>query len=198
MKARQKYSGDAVPTYIYRFDFDSKSLNMMRRLSCGRKIRGTCHADDIMYVFYNAGVQKPQKDTMEYLTIRRLIYILTQFARYGSPTYIIQTDWNKNEKEINLVNSSSTKNILISNKSQEIKESSMENVQMESNTTIDFKKLTSFLRDDGELLNWLPVPKDTDLLECLNISEDLNVINLPELEKLKFWDMMYEDKSLLY
>lgn len=182
-----------MPTYLYRFDFDSERFNLMRRLSCGTKVRGACHADDLMYVFYNAGVEKPRKDTMEYLTIRRCIYILTQFARIGNPTEIIHSELNNVANKMLRRNSrKSIESIVINDKTQGREEAINENPSVEK----DDAHLS--VRGREELRKWLPITKDADILYCLNISDDLKVINLPESEKLKFWDLMYEDKSLLY
>uniref|UniRef100_A0A1B0AZH3 Carboxylic ester hydrolase n=1 Tax=Glossina palpalis gambiensis TaxID=67801 RepID=A0A1B0AZH3_9MUSC len=46
--------------------------------------------------------------------------------------------------------------------------------------------------------HWLPISPDDTTFKCLNISDELEVIDLPETEKLQLWDNMYEDKSLLY
>ncbi|XP_041675366.1 esterase B1 [Drosophila eugracilis] len=75
-----------APTYLYRFDFDSPKLNLMRNQLCGDDIkRGVCHADDLGYIFHKQGQKKQPLDSAEYLTIHRMVSILTTFARNGDP-----------------------------------------------------------------------------------------------------------------
>uniref|UniRef100_A0A6P4DZF2 carboxylesterase n=1 Tax=Drosophila rhopaloa TaxID=1041015 RepID=A0A6P4DZF2_DRORH len=75
-----------APTYLYRFDFDSPKLNLMRNQLCGDDIkRGVCHADDLGYIFRKQAQKKQPLDSAEYLTIQRMVSILTTFARTGDP-----------------------------------------------------------------------------------------------------------------
>ncbi|KAH8343945.1 hypothetical protein KR084_002205 [Drosophila pseudotakahashii] len=75
-----------APTYLYRFDFDSPKLNLMRNQLCGDDIkRGVCHADDLGYVFHKQAQKKQSLDSAEYRTIQRMMGILTTFARSGDP-----------------------------------------------------------------------------------------------------------------
>jgi len=44
-----------------------------------------------------------------------------------------------------------------------------------------------------------PVRKSDEVIKCLNISDDLKVIELPEWSKLKAWESLYDDnKDLLF
>ncbi|KAH8280909.1 hypothetical protein KR054_004022 [Drosophila jambulina] len=75
-----------APTYLYRFDFDSPRWNLMRNHLCGDDIkRGVCHADDLGYIFRKKDHMKLPLDSAEYLTIQRMVSILTTFAKTGDP-----------------------------------------------------------------------------------------------------------------
>ncbi|EDW55240.1 esterase B1 [Drosophila sechellia] len=134
-----------APTFLYRFDFDSKHFNIMRIITCGRKVRGTCHADDLSYLFYNAAAKKLKRRTAEFKTIKRLVSMIVHFAISGDPNIPMVC---QDEKE----------------------------------------------QPRGA---WLPISKDDKVFQCLNISHDVHVIDLPEAEKLRLWDSIY-DRELLY
>jgi len=58
----------------------------MRNQLCGDDIkRGVCHADDLGYIFHKQGQKKQPLDSAEYLTIQRMMGILTTFAKTGDP-----------------------------------------------------------------------------------------------------------------
>lgn len=122
----------------------------MRIITCGRKVRGTCHADDLSYLFYNAAAKKLKHRTAEFKTIRRLVSIVVQFAATGDPS-------------IPLI------------------------MHGESQPEADAKQQA-----------WLPISQQDAVFKCLNISHDVQVIDLPEADKLRLWDSMYSDKRLLY
>ncbi|XP_036329366.1 esterase B1 [Rhagoletis pomonella] len=124
-----------APTYLYRFDFDSKHFNHLRILSCGKKVRGTCHGDDLSYLFYNSLARKLKNHTREYKCIERLVGMWTHFAMHSDPNF------------------------------------------------------------DPEYVDlWQPVTKDNfekRQLKCLNISDDLKEIDVPELKKLQVWENFF-------
>ncbi|XP_037942970.1 esterase B1-like [Teleopsis dalmanni] len=74
-----------VPTYFYRFDFDSEHFNHFRNLTCDKGVRGVCHGDDISYLFFHAGSSKLSKDSEEFKTIQRMIGMWTTFATNSNP-----------------------------------------------------------------------------------------------------------------
>jgi len=117
----------------------------MRIITCGRKVRGTCHADDLSYLFYNAAAKKLKRRTAEFKTIKRLVSMVVHFAISGDPNIPMVC---QDEKE----------------------------------------------QPRGA---WLPISKDDKVFQCLNISHDVHVIDLPEAEKLRLWDCIY-DRELLY
>uniref|UniRef100_A0A1B0G6M7 Carboxylic ester hydrolase n=1 Tax=Glossina morsitans morsitans TaxID=37546 RepID=A0A1B0G6M7_GLOMM len=138
--SRLEYASSA-PTYLYRFDFDSKHFNHLRIISCGKKVRGTCHGDDLSYIFYNSVARKLKKHTKEYKCIERLVGMWTQFAASSNPNY---------EK------------------------------------------------DQNEL--WLPVTMaslEKNQLKCLNIADDLKIIEVPDMDKLLVWEGFYTSNQLL-
>lgn len=98
--ARAAYASN-VPTYLYRFAFDSPHYNHSRTLHCGRSARGVCHADDLSYMFYNASAEKLPPTCSEFKTIQRIIGMWTAFAATGNPncTEIKPTQWQPVEAE---------------------------------------------------------------------------------------------------
>ncbi|XP_067614371.1 uncharacterized protein [Eurosta solidaginis] len=116
-----------APTYLYRFDFDSKDFNHLRILSCGKKMRGTCHGDDLSYLFYNSVARKLKNHSREWKCIERLVSMWTHFAAESNPNY-----------------------------------------------------------DPEHVDLWQPVT-NAEALKCLNISDDLKVIDVPEMNKLLVW-----------
>ncbi|XP_054091914.1 esterase B1-like [Zeugodacus cucurbitae] len=82
--ARSAYASH-MPTYLYRFAFDSPHFNHSRTLNSGYCIRGVCHADDLSYIFYNANAYKLPSNCGEFKTIQRMIGMWTAFAATGNP-----------------------------------------------------------------------------------------------------------------
>lgn len=196
----------------------------MRIITCGRKVRGTCHADDLSYLFYNAGAKKLKHRTAEYKTIRRMISILVQFAECGNP---------------NIPNATTATNISVTPTTVKaiVTETQTVAVAVKASTNGDVTTTTtengsdsnsncssdsgSGSGSDGTITTesdgvanvadaadvtdttfrvdpWLPLSKDDKVFKCLNISDELEVIDLPETDKLKLWDSMYEQTELLY
>lgn len=133
--SRLKYA--TAPTYLYRFDFDSKKFNHVRIFMCGPKQRGTCHGDDLSYLFYNAIAKKLSHQSREYKTIRSMVSLWTKFAATGDPNF-----------------------------------------------------------SDKAEVKWTPVCKAENGFQCLNISDQMEMIDLPENEKIKLWDSMYPEELL--
>ncbi|XP_005175161.1 esterase B1 isoform X2 [Musca domestica] len=84
IQARSKYAPES-PLYCYYFDFDSKIFNHFRRLSCGDSIRGVCHADDVIYLFYTALSEKLNRNSEEYKCIKLMIGMWYNFALTSDP-----------------------------------------------------------------------------------------------------------------
>lgn len=75
-------------TFLYYFDFDSKHFNHLRTISCGSDaevVHGTCHGDELSYLFYNSLARKLKANTKEYQCIQALVSLWTHFAAYGHP-----------------------------------------------------------------------------------------------------------------
>lgn len=97
---------------MYRFAVDSPTQNFFRIRRLGPGVRGTCHADEVGYIFKNSFAEVPEVDTMEFRSIKRFvrfgflkdlhkqnenfvfqISLLTSFAATGNPSAnIIQAD----------------------------------------------------------------------------------------------------------
>lgn len=45
-----------------------------------------------------------------------------------------------------------------------------------------------------QLVQWDPVTNDANLItpKCLNLSKDVSFIEWPELDRMRFWDRLYE------
>lgn len=48
-----------------------------------------------------------------------------------------------------------------------------------------------------ENISWDPVKKSDVSYKCLNISDELKFIDLPEMEKIKLWESMFDKKKEL-
>ncbi|XP_043656687.1 uncharacterized protein LOC122622361 [Drosophila teissieri] len=132
LRSRVK-SASSASTYLYRFDFDSPTFNHQRLKYCGDKLRGVAHVDDHSYLWYGDFSWKLDKHTPEFLTIERMIDMLTSFARTSNPNCKLIQDQLPRAKEWKPLNSQSA-------------------------------------------------------LECLNISENIKLMELPELQKLRVWE----------
>lgn len=134
----------SVPTYLYRFDFDSEELiNPYRIMRLGRGVKGVSHADELSYLWWNLLARRMPKESREYRTIERAVGIWTTFAINGNP----------NNEKIN----------------------GMEGLQ------------------------WEPLQKSDETHKCLNISDELKFIDLPEMEKIKGWESVFEThRDLLF
>lgn len=64
---------NAGDTYLLRFAFDSTKMNFMRFLFAGRKVRGTCHADDCNYIFKNCITPRLSESSPEFKTVDRFV-----------------------------------------------------------------------------------------------------------------------------
>ncbi|KAH8264145.1 hypothetical protein KR038_003652, partial [Drosophila bunnanda] len=134
---RSRLRNSTAPTYLYRFDFDSSTFNHQRIKYCGDKLRGVAHVDDHSYLWYGTFSWKLDKHTPEFLTIERMIDIVTSFAITSNPNC-------KLTKE-----------------------------QLPRST------------------EWKPLDSNSSL-ECLNISESIKLMELPELQKLRVWESVCE------
>lgn len=222
----------------------------MRIITCGRKVRGTCHADELSYLFYNAGAKKLKCRTAEYATIRRMVAILAKFAECGDPNIPLTetaVNWTEpagttsgklNGTGSGSASASDTPTTGISSESessQQEPDSELPHHTTTGDKTVDDDDGTqACVNNDGNtnvpeqhdeyahdlvqthLSYWPPITAPCNRVvgiegegavrcddsgytfKCLNISDELEVIDLPETEKLKLWDSMYEDKSLLY
>uniref|UniRef100_A0A336MGD9 Carboxylic ester hydrolase n=2 Tax=Culicoides sonorensis TaxID=179676 RepID=A0A336MGD9_CULSO len=131
--ARLQYSKN-IPTYLYRFDIVSPSLNHHKLMFADESAPGACHADDKSYLFKTAMGRAPDTNSKEYQAMQKMVSLFTKFAITGDP--------NGNESGIK---------------------------------------------------NWMPI-KDENNLECLNMKIDhFEVIPLPEMERMKIWNQIYEN-----
>lgn len=75
----------SAPTYLYRFDHDSKLCNAIRIVLCGNEMRGVCHGDDLCYIFHSMLANKAAAGSAEHKIISGMIDIWTSFAANGDP-----------------------------------------------------------------------------------------------------------------
>lgn len=64
---------NAGDTYLLRFDFDSNVMNHMRYMFAGRKVYGTCHADDCNFIFKACITGNISEKSLEFQTIDRFV-----------------------------------------------------------------------------------------------------------------------------
>lgn len=64
------------PTYLYRFDFDSKITNYSKIFFAGKGVKGldgACHGDDCVYLFKNAVGCKLKERSKEFEAMDRMV-----------------------------------------------------------------------------------------------------------------------------
>ncbi|XP_017035562.1 esterase B1 [Drosophila kikkawai] len=137
---KSRLHNSRAPTYLYRFDFDSATFNHQRLKYCGDKLRGVAHVDDHSYLWYGTFSWKLDRHTPEFLTIQRMIDIVTSFAITSNPNCKL------------------------------IKEQLPQNKE------------------------WKPLDSNSPL-ECLNVSDSLKLMELPELQKLRVWESVCESSA---
>ncbi|KAH8280906.1 hypothetical protein KR054_004017, partial [Drosophila jambulina] len=137
---KSRLNNSRAPTYLYRFDFDSPTFNHQRLKYCGDKLRGVAHVDDHSYLWYGSFSWKLDKHTPEFLTIERMIDIVTSFAITSNPNCKLITEQLPRTKE------------------------------------------------------WKPLDRNSSL-ECLNISDTIKLIELPELQKLRVWESVCQPST---
>ncbi|XP_073820575.1 esterase B1-like [Musca autumnalis] len=86
MRARSKYSDKEVPTYCYRFDYDSQIYNPYRSLSCGNSVKkGVCHSEELSYLFYNFLCGKMPVNGKDFKCAQAMIAMWYNFALTSNP-----------------------------------------------------------------------------------------------------------------
>lgn len=75
----------SAPTYMYRFDHDSKLCNAIRIVLCGKEMRGVCHGDDLCYIFHSMLSHQAAVGSPEHKVITGMIDIWTNFAANSDP-----------------------------------------------------------------------------------------------------------------
>ncbi|GAB0093838.1 hypothetical protein DMENIID0001_090200 [Sergentomyia squamirostris] len=86
VRSRCEHGPKTAPTFFYRFDFDSENFNTIRALICGQGVRGTCHGDDIGFLFSSAlQSNAPAEGSPERKMIDRMVEMWTSFATTGNP-----------------------------------------------------------------------------------------------------------------
>ncbi|XP_056644899.1 juvenile hormone esterase-like isoform X1 [Diorhabda sublineata] len=74
------------PVYLFNISLDA-GLNYCKRLNNLTHLAGTCHADELGYLFnISSADDYLQKGPTEILAVRRLVKLWTNFAKYGNPT----------------------------------------------------------------------------------------------------------------
>lgn len=52
--------------------------------------------------------------------------------------------------------------------------------------------------DGLDKVKWNPIGKDDKVYKCLNIGHELEVIDLPEMQKCKAWESLYDKRRELF
>lgn len=152
---------DCAPTYVYRFNFDSKNLLFLKGIFAdsdipGKRQRsliiviyyvvlgtvaGTGHGEEIPYLFKPAFVGAfPSPGTREYSMVERFSETFVAFAATSDPNNqrISEVHWDPIEKE-----------------------------------TFD------------------PVTNDSNYYKVYNFNDQVSLIDLPEVRRMRFWDGIY-------
>lgn len=82
---KERLKKSCAPTYLYRFDYDSKTCNAIRTILCGHSVRGVCHGDDMYYIFHSMLSHKAEIGSPEHKVIKNMVDIWTTFATQGNP-----------------------------------------------------------------------------------------------------------------
>lgn len=80
-------------TYMYRFNVRSPTMNTYRILLCGQQCHGTCHGDDLSYIFRNFRVKTIHDiGENEMKAVSRMVDIIFNFATTNNPN-LVDTMW---------------------------------------------------------------------------------------------------------
>lgn len=81
----------STPIYWYRFSLKSK-LNIFKNL-LQKDAPGTCHGDDVGYLFKTMTSPEINKGSKEYEYCKKIIKIWTTFALKGDPNEAVEVEW---------------------------------------------------------------------------------------------------------
>uniref|UniRef100_A0A1A9V9U3 carboxylesterase n=1 Tax=Glossina austeni TaxID=7395 RepID=A0A1A9V9U3_GLOAU len=91
--SRRKYA--KADTYQYCFDYSTENFNHHRMIYCGNDVSsGVVHGDDLSYLFYSYYTIKPKPETCEYSMMKRMIKMLTAFAKTSNPNCKYLSNWS--------------------------------------------------------------------------------------------------------
>lgn len=82
---QERLRKSCAPTYLYRFDYDSKNCNAIRTILCGHSMRGVCHGDDMYFIFHSMLSHKADIGSPEHKVITNMVDIWTNFAAKSNP-----------------------------------------------------------------------------------------------------------------
>lgn len=81
-------------TYMYRFDFNSPTMNLYTILKCGEQCRGASHSDDLSYIFRNFLVKSASDiGKREMKTVSNMVAIIHNFALLNDPNPNDNINW---------------------------------------------------------------------------------------------------------
>ncbi|KAK0082168.1 hypothetical protein PV326_007311 [Microctonus aethiopoides] len=90
-----------TPTYLYKFEYEVKNSYLKNFLGMGT-IKGTCHAEELNYIFYPMitkllGKPPASFNSIEHCLVQRFTELWTNFAKTGNPTPgttdLIEVEW---------------------------------------------------------------------------------------------------------
>ncbi|XP_055696218.1 esterase B1-like isoform X1 [Lutzomyia longipalpis] len=75
-----------VPTFLYRFNYNSPNLAFVKSFCCTDPVPGICHGDELGFLFKNSFIEKPiTKGSSDHKGIDLMVNIWTSFAKTGNP-----------------------------------------------------------------------------------------------------------------
>ncbi|XP_026464346.1 esterase B1-like [Ctenocephalides felis] len=89
--------------YVYKFAVDSPTNNLHRIKYCGKEVTGTCHADEVSYIFNSSSSQRYEEGTVEQKTINLITDLLSKFAQNKSkaPQWSkLWPEWAENQEHV--------------------------------------------------------------------------------------------------
>lgn len=75
LSVKARLQTNSAPTFVYRFNVDSPIFNYKKLHLIGEYVQGTCHADDVLYLFKNKYVTELAADSIELKTINRMVSV---------------------------------------------------------------------------------------------------------------------------
>ncbi|XP_055850797.1 esterase B1-like [Episyrphus balteatus] len=151
----------------------------------------------------------PLDSLLEILGFRHFVHPMAQFIQSRAkeataPTYLYRFDFESHnlylpfnfihEKNLNGVGHGSELCYLfnsITGRKMDVNSKEYKTIERMTGLFSQFAIASDPNCEATKSVKWEPLKKDDDVLKCLNISDELAIIDLPEMDKIKVWDSLY-------